>query len=155
MKNPMPNISRRFSPGRFQSGADLSGIVQPYAKALLAITVLATALGMSRVARADDYNFSVSGSGIQASGIIDVSNTGPLGAYTVTGITGSFSDSTNGFSGAITGLESAPPPVFNLSPPAPADTFGPPAGTSAGFSYAKMPWHFMAATLTSMGWPSM
>jgi len=34
-----------------------------------------------------------------------------------TGITGLFSDYNNGILGAITGLESAPPPVFNLSPP--------------------------------------
>jgi hypothetical protein len=33
---------------------------------------------MSRIAKADSYNFSVNGSGIQASGVIQVSNTGPF-----------------------------------------------------------------------------
>lgn len=107
----------------------------------LSVTMIALAstFGVSQVARADAYNFSVNGSGINASGIINVANTGPLGAYTVTGITGSFSDSINGISGAISGPLSAPAPVFNAAP-APPNTFGPPAVTDAGFSYDDLFW---------------
>ena len=140
MKNAMLNTNRWSTPGCFQSGANLSVIVRSHAKVFLAVIALAAPLGMSRAARADSYNFSVNGSGIQASGVIQASNTGPLGAYTVTGINGSFSDSTNGISGAITGLESAPPPTFNISPPAAPNTFGPPAVTDAGFSYDNLFW---------------
>jgi hypothetical protein len=94
---------------------------------------------MSLAARAETYYFSVNGSGIKASGAIQVSNTGPLGASVVTGIDGTFSDSTNGISGAITGLEFAPSPTFN-APPSPPNTFGPPAVTDAGFSYDNLFW---------------
>jgi hypothetical protein len=140
MKSAMLNTNNWSTPGCFQSGANLSGIVRSHAKGSLIVIALVATLGMSRSARADSYNFSVSGSGIQTSGVIQVSNTGPLGAYTVTGITGSFSDSTNGISGAITGLEFAPPPTFNVSPPAAPNTFGPPAVTDAGFSYDNLFW---------------
>ena len=140
MKNAMLNTNCWFSSGCYQSGANLSGIVRSNAKVFLTVIALVAPLGMSRAARADSYNFSVNGSGIQAAGVLQVSNTGPLGASTVTGITGSFSDSTNGISGAITGLESAPPPTFNLSPPAAPNTFGPPAVTDAGFSYDDLFW---------------
>jgi hypothetical protein len=140
MKNATLNTNCWFATGCYQSGANFSGIVRSHAKVFLTVIALVAPLGMLRTARADSYNFSVNGSGIQASGVIQVSNTGPLGAYTVTGITGSFSDSTNGISGAITGLESAPPPTFNISPPAAANTFGPPAVTDAGFSYDNLFW---------------
>jgi hypothetical protein len=114
-------------------------MIRSHAKVLMLVALVAP-VGMSRVAHADSYNFSVNGSGIQASGVIQVSDTGPLGAYTVTGISGMFSDSTNGISGAITGLKSAPPPTFNLSPPAAPNTFSPPATTDAGFSYDDLFW---------------
>lgn len=139
MKNSMLS-NRWFAPGCFQSGVNFNDIVRSHAKVFLAVIAFVAPLGMSRAARADSYNFSVNGSGIQASGVIQVSNTGPVGAYTVTGITGSFSDSNNGISGAITGLESAPPPTFNVSPPAAPNTFGPPAVTDAGFSYDNLFW---------------
>lgn len=113
----------------------------PRVKILLVVIALVVVFGLSEPARADSsYDFSVTGSGINVSGIITVSNTGPLGAYTVTGITGSFSDSANGISGAITGLDFAPPPAFNTSPPAAPNTFGPPAVTDAGFSYDNLFW---------------
>jgi hypothetical protein len=139
MKNAMLS-NRWFSLGCFQSRVNFNDIVRSHAKVLLAVVAFVAPLGMSLVARADSYNFSVNGSGIQASGVIQVSNTSLLGGYTVTGITGSFSDSTNGISGAITGLESAPPPTFNVSPPAALNTFGPPAVTDAGFSYDNLFW---------------
>jgi hypothetical protein len=87
-------------------------------------------------ARAADYSFSIGGSGITASGTLHVSNTGPFGASTVTGIAGTFTDSTNHFSGAITGLEAAPPPVTNSS----NTYFSAPAFTSAGFSHDNLFW---------------
>ena len=64
----------------------------------------------------------------------------PLGASTVTGINGTFTDLTNSFSGAITGLLYAPAPTFNLSPPAAPNTFGAPAATDAGFTYDNLFW---------------
>ena len=140
MKNTMLNISRRSASRCFQSWASLSGIVRSHAKVFLTVIAFVATLAMSRAARADSYTFSVNGSGIQASGVIQVSNTGPLGADTVTGITGSFSDSNNGISGAITGLEFAPPPTFNTSPPAAPNTFGAPAVTDAGFSFDNLFW---------------
>jgi len=140
MKNATLNTNRWSASGCFQPGASFPGIVRSNAKVFLAVVALLATFGISQTARAESYYFSVNGSGIQASGILQVSNTGPLGASTVTGITGSFSDSVNGISGAITGLESAPSPVFNVSPPAPPNTFGPPAVTDAGFSYDNLFW---------------
>jgi hypothetical protein len=139
MQNAVHN-SRWFASGRFQSSVDFNDVVRSPGKVFFVAIAFVATLGMSQAAKADSYNFSVNGSGIQASGIIQVSNTGPLGAYTVTGIAGSFSDSVNGISGAITGLEFAPPPTFNLSPPAAPDTFSPPAVTDAGFSYDNLFW---------------
>lgn len=108
----------------------------------LSLIALAATLCLPQTARADtSYNFSVHNSnGIDASGVITVANTGPLGASTVTGITGTFSDAANSISGAITGLNFAPPPTFNISPPAAPNTFGAPAFTSAGFSYDNLFW---------------
>jgi hypothetical protein len=140
MKNKTIYTNNCFAAGCFRSGAGFSGIVRSHATVFLTVVALVATTGMSRAAGAESYNFSVTGTNIQASGVLQVSNTGPLGAYTVTGITGSFSDSLNGISGAITGLESAPPPVFNLSPPAAPNTFGPPAVTDAGFSYDNLFW---------------
>src|SRR5665213_164121 len=85
--------------------------------AWFALLGLGVGLAFTPSALADSYSFSVSGNGISASGVIHVTNTGPNGAYTITGIDGTYSDSNsfaglpNGFSGAITGLEFAPPPV--------------------------------------------
>lgn len=118
----------------------LSGLARSCRKALImAVPILTVTLGMTPVARADAYSFSLTGSGISTSGVLDVTNTGPLGAYTITGISGTFSDANNGISGAITGLEFAPPPTFN-APPSPPNTFGSPAFTSAGFSYDNLFW---------------
>lgn len=140
MKNAILNANCWSAIGRHQSGANFSGMVRSHARILLAVVAFVAPLGMSRAARADSYNFSVNGSGIQASGVLQVSNTGPLGAYTVTGISGLFSDYKNGILGSITGLEFAPPPTFNLSPPAAPNTFNAPAFTNAGFSYDNLFW---------------
>lgn len=104
----------------------------------LAVVALVATLGAAQIAKADSYNFTVSGSGITASGVLQVSNTGPLGAYTVTGISGFFSDTNNGFAGSITGLEYAPAPVLNPAPN--QGTFSAPAFTDAGFSYDNLFW---------------
>jgi hypothetical protein len=125
---------------------------------LAAIAFLAT-LGLSGTARADSYNFSItpnpsqgdtaegSVSNINASGTITIAHSGlthgTLGsAYVITGITGTFSDSANGISGTIAGLEPPPDPalfVYTSTAMYP-DTFDAPAGTSAHFSYDDLFW---------------
>lgn len=112
--------------------------------AVLALPVLAGMVLIASSARADDFAFSISGSGMSASGVLQVSNTGPFGAYTVTGINGTFSDSTNNFSGAISGPLLAPAPTtdgvdtyFN----APAFTnFNPSNPPASYFSYDDLFW---------------
>jgi hypothetical protein len=106
----------------------------------MTVPFLVAALGITQAANAESYAFSLNGSNVTASGIIQVSNTGPLGASTVTGISGTFTDLTNSFSGGITGLQYAPAPTFNVSPPAAPNTFSPPAATDAGFSYDNLFW---------------
>lgn len=62
---------------------------------------------MATPAWADQFNFSFDGSGVSASGVLTVSNTavaGNPGAYEITGITGTFSDTNAGVAGAISGL---------------------------------------------------
>lgn len=84
----------------------------------------AAALMAVPAARADQFSFSFDGGGISSSGVITVSNAvipGNPGAYQITGITGTFTDTNAGFSGAITGLESAPLP--STAPPFPAPAF--------------------------------
>ncbi|MEO8734935.1 MAG: PEP-CTERM sorting domain-containing protein [Edaphobacter sp.] len=109
-------------------------------KSLLALLALATTVAMTPAAKADSFNFSFSGGGLSGSGVIDVSNT-PVpkvpGAYQVTGIRGTFSDSNQGISNAtITGLQTTGlPTVTNAN-----GTFVPP-GTAAdgfGFSYDNL-----------------
>ncbi len=99
------------------------------------------ALGMTRAAYAESYTFSVNGSGITASGSFQASSTGPFGAYTISGIEGTFTDATNDFSGAITSLNSAPAPTTDS-----LDTyFSAPAFTMSNtnaplFSYDNLFW---------------
>lgn len=129
------------APARLNAGNTLSGSANARSGLFaIAVPIVALAFSLTPAARADSYTFSFTGSGINASGVINVSNTGPLGAYTITGITGTFSDLNNSISGNITGLNFAPPPTFNTSPPAPANTFGAPAFTNAGFSYDNLFW---------------
>jgi hypothetical protein len=94
---------------------------------------LAATLGLTPAALANSYNFSISGSGITASGVITASNTGPNGAYTISAITGTFSDSNNSFSGAINGLAPVDPVTLNRD----GVTFSPPVpvGSTSIFSY--------------------
>ncbi len=102
--------------------------------ALSALLVLAATAAMTPAARADSYNFNWSGNGITTSGVIDVTATSMPGTYQITGISGNFSDSNAGFSGAITTLNSAPLPTYT-----PGSTFfGAPAFTDAGFSYDNL-----------------
>ncbi|HEY4011467.1 MAG TPA: PEP-CTERM sorting domain-containing protein [Acidobacteriaceae bacterium] len=123
---------------RLNQGARVGGFRR--ATLLLAVPVIAGTLCISSTARADEYGFSVtSTTGISASGVLEVSPTGPFGAYTVNGISGNFTDSANHISGPITGLNYAPPPATDGM-----DTyFSPPAFTnpSAGyFSYDNLFW---------------
>jgi PEP-CTERM motif len=103
---------------------------------LAAFAFVGAALGLCPAAHADSYNFSVTGSGITASGVIQVSTGGPLGSDYINSISGTFSDTTNHFSGAITGLDSAGAVAFNNPP----TTFSPTSFTSAGFSYDNLFW---------------
>jgi len=97
---------------------------------LLALLGLAGTL-TTQTAMADSFTFSFSGGGISASGVLTVSPTATPGTDTITGISGFFSDTNAHFSGAITGLEFAPPP--SSPPPFPA-----PAFTASGFSYDNL-----------------
>ncbi|WP_348268295.1 PEP-CTERM sorting domain-containing protein [Edaphobacter paludis] len=75
---------------------------------LSALLVVAASVAMAPTARADAFNFSFNGGGLSGSGVLDVSNTpvpGVPGAFQVTGISGTFSDSNVGLTNAaITGL---------------------------------------------------
>lgn len=95
----------------------------------LAVLVLAAALGLASAAMAEEINFSFSGGGITASGTFNVSQSSTAGADHITGISGTFSDTNVGVSGAITGLY---PPVSYVS-----NTLASPgiAFTKGGLSY--------------------
>ena len=117
----------------------LLSAMRPRRGYLLMAASCLVALGMTQAARADDFNFSVSGSGITASGTFQASSTGPFGAYTVSGIEGTFTDSTDGFSGAITSLNPVPAPVTDSSDTyfnAPSDIYTP----TPLFSYDNLFW---------------
>jgi len=101
---------------------------------LLALLALAATLATAPAAMADGFSFSFSGNGITTSGAISIVATSTPGAYQITSIDGTFTDTNAGFSGAITGLEFAPPPTRT-----PGSTFfGAPAFTDAGFSYDNL-----------------
>jgi hypothetical protein len=97
---------------------------------LLALALAATT---ASAAPLTSYNFSFSGSGLSGSGTFFLSSTSTPGTDTITGIIGNFSDTNAGanFSGAITGLESAPAPAS--APP-----FAAPAFTISGLSYDNL-----------------
>jgi hypothetical protein len=89
--------------------------------------VAAAALMATPAARADQFSFSFDGGGINASGIITVSNTAVSGtdAYEITGISGNFSDTNAAVTGAITGLYTPVSYVSNtLATPGVAFTTG-------------------------------
>ncbi|MGA2373647.1 MAG: PEP-CTERM sorting domain-containing protein [Candidatus Korobacteraceae bacterium] len=74
-------------------------------KLYLALLAMAVALAIAPAASADSWNFTISGDGITSSGTITATAAGG-GVFDITGITGTFSDSSAGISSAaITGLE--------------------------------------------------
>jgi PEP-CTERM motif len=95
----------------------------------MVMLALAAVVGLSSVAMADQFNFSFNGNGITASGILTVSPSSSPGVDEITGISGTFSDTNVGVSGAITGLYQ---PVSYVS-----DTLATPgiAFTTGGLSY--------------------
>jgi hypothetical protein len=109
--------------------------------ALSALLALAATAAMTPAARADSYNFSFSGGGMSASGVIDVSSAvvpGVPGAYQVTGINGIFSDTNLGISNAmITGLQTTGLPT-NITPAGQpfAGSFVPPGSQADGFGFS-------------------
>jgi PEP-CTERM motif len=135
MKTPFSKCFPLFA--RLKSGTHVACPGKCRRLALLVIPpLMAGMLCVTSPAMAEDYRFLVSEGGIAAAGTLQVSNTGPFGASTVTGINGNFTDSNNNFSGAITGLNFAPAPVTDLS-----DTyFSAPAFTTASFSYDNLFW---------------
>jgi hypothetical protein len=70
----------------------------------LASLALATAFATAPYALADHYDFSYSGGGITSSGEFTISPTATPGAYAITGISGTYSDTNDGINGTITGL---------------------------------------------------
>lgn len=95
--------------------------------AYFSVPALLALIAFTPVAQADQFNFSFDGGGITTSGIFTTSPTSTPGYDAITGISGTFSDTTVGISGAITGLYQ---PVSYVAPPV-----GPPATTPAGISY--------------------
>lgn len=73
---------------------------------LLSLMAVAALMAVP-AAWADQFNFSFDGHGVTASGVLTVSNSsvaGNPGAYEITGITGTYSNTNAGVSGAISGL---------------------------------------------------
>ncbi len=98
-----------------------------------ALLGLAAAVAVAPAAMADGFNFSFSGHGINASGVLWVgqqsTNSSNPPGYEITGISGTFSDTNANVSGAITGLYT---PTSYVS-----DTLATPgvAFTKGGLSY--------------------
>ena len=91
----------------------------------LAVLAFVATVGISSAAMADSFNFSFNGGGISASGVITITQTATPGVDEITGISGSFSDTNAGVSGAITGLYTPVSYVSNtLAPPGVAFTTG-------------------------------
>ena len=97
-----------------------------------------TVLAIASLARAGTLTFSFSGGGITSSGTLtfvpvadSTSGVSTPGTYEITGITGTFTDSNDGISGAITGLYT---PLSYITPLTETSTI--PVGfTTAGLSY--------------------
>lgn len=70
----------------------------------ITVLALAVAVAFASSAMADEFNFWFNGSGVSAAGTFTVSPGSSAGVDEITGITGTFSDSNVGVSGAITGL---------------------------------------------------
>ena len=100
-------------------------------------TVL-TVFAIASLARAGTVAFAFNGGGITSSGTLtfvpapdSTSGVSTPGTYEITGITGNFTDSNDGISGAITGLYT---PLSYVTPLTATST-NPVAFTSAGLSY--------------------
>jgi hypothetical protein len=93
----------------------------------LAVCALAAFVAFAPASMADQVSFSFNGGGISSSGSFTVAPTSTPGYEAITGITGTFADTNDGVSGAITGLYQ---PVSYTAPPS-----GSPAFTTSGFSY--------------------
>jgi hypothetical protein len=97
-----------------------------------------TVFAIASLARAGTLTFSFSGGGITTSGTLTMvsapdgtSGVSTPGTYEITGITGTFTDSNDGISGAITGLYA---PISYITPL--TSTSASPVGfTTAGLSY--------------------
>ncbi|HZY61525.1 MAG TPA: PEP-CTERM sorting domain-containing protein [Edaphobacter sp.] len=101
-----------------------------------ALLALAVSVALTPAARADSYVFSFNGGGLSGSGVLTYSNTavpGVPGAYQITGITGTFSDSNIGLTNAaITGVQTTSlPSGIN-----PDGTFLPPGSPAGGFGFS-------------------
>jgi hypothetical protein len=94
---------------------------------LFAFSALFALTAFAPVTLADQVNFSFNGGGISSSGAFTVSATSTPGYEAITGISGTFTDTTDGISGIITGLYK---PISYTAPPV-----GSPASTGAGISY--------------------
>ena len=94
----------------------------------LAFLTIGSILALAPIAQADQFNFSFSGGTISSSGWFTASPTATPGTYDITNIGGTFSDSSDGVSGAITGLYT--PVSYSV----------PPAFTSGGFSFDDTFW---------------
>ena len=94
----------------------------------LSALAAAAALAVAQPALADEFNFSFSGGSITSSGTFSAVATATPGMYEITGITGTFADTSDGIAGAITGLYT--PVSYSV----------PPAFTSGGFSYDDTFW---------------
>jgi PEP-CTERM motif len=111
----------------------------------IVMLVFAAVVGLASAAMADQFDFSFNGNGITASGILTVSPGSSPGVDKITGISGTFSDTNVGVSGAITGLYQPVSYVSNtLATPGIAFTTGGlsyddlfyPAGNSPAICYA-------------------
>jgi len=142
------------SPCRVRAGASPARAGSRWRVGFVALVALATTVAMAPTARADSFSFSFSGGGLSGSGVLDFSDTpvpGVPGAYQITGVSGFFSDTNAGFSGAITGLQTTSlPSGFN-----PGGTFVPPGQPSASnpFSYDNLFYPGGNSPLVCEGYP--
>jgi len=110
-----------------------SGVV--YSKLLAAGALAAGLVVAPWTAGASQFTFSFGGGGMSGSGVLTVSDAtvpGVPGAHQITGISGTFSDTVAGFSGAITGLQ----PIGLPSGINPDGTFVPPGTAPDGFGFS-------------------
>lgn len=97
-----------------------------------AFSVFAALLACAPVTFADTVSFSFSGGGITSSGLLTFAASATPGFEDITGISGTFTDTNDHISGAITGLYQ---PVSYVAPLPPGYTTPTPAFTTNGFSY--------------------